>query len=104
MSATQLLVLCRVILLGLLCLLSACVRPTPEPRSTLPATSVQSLPLNRALADRVLALDAERVTAQDIALVLTKCPAPRIFNFNGSAFRTMDEFSGFLMDMGYPES
>lgn len=88
---------------GVFCWLAGCaVNPqtTPVP----PIQSLQSLRSDPALVRRVLALNPERITSRDVAGVLSKCPAPRILNFNGSAFRTMDEFSGFLTDMGYPEA
>ena len=85
------------------CWLAGCA-VNPRTATTRPVHSLQLLRSDPALVRRVLALNPERITSRDVAGVLSKCPAPRIFNFNGSAFRTMDEFSGFLMDMGYPEA
>ncbi len=93
----------RLVSLTGMALLAGCataqVRPTPV--QTLP---IQSLLANSALCERVLALDAEHLSTEDITSTLSKCPAPRIFNFNGSAFNTMDSFSRFLAGMGYPET
>lgn len=94
---------CRLLLASMLGWLAGCA-VNPRTAATAPVHSLQSLRADPALARRVLALSPERITSRDVAEVLSKCPAPRILNFNGSAFRTMDQFSGFLTDMGYPEA
>ncbi len=68
-------------------------------------TVLQSLSLDTTLEDRILSLDPKRITEKDIQEVLSRYPAPRIINLNGSfpAVITMDSFSRFLIVMGYPE-
>jgi hypothetical protein len=95
--------ICRVLCAGALYWLAGCA-VNPPPTAAPPVHSLQSLRADPALVRLVLALNPERITSHDVAEVLSKCPAPRILNFNGSAFRTMDQFSGFLTDMGYPEA
>lgn len=72
--------------------------------SHLPIAEVQRLPQPPELEDKVLSIDPESVTERDITEVLSKFPAPRIFNLNGSIpIVTMGSFSKFLISMGYPE-
>ena len=67
-------------------------------------TAPQSLPDVPALEDRVLSLNPEKITERDIREVMSRYPAPRIINLNGSLpIVTMDSFSRFLIAMGYPE-
>jgi hypothetical protein len=57
------------------------------------------------LRQKILALDPERVTDQDLREVLAQCPAPRIINIHGGIYpvhRRMISFSEFLIGMGYP--
>jgi len=57
------------------------------------------------LRQRILALDPEQVTEQDIRDVLSQAPAPRIINIHGGIYpvhRRMISFSEFLIGMGYP--
>jgi hypothetical protein len=54
---------------------------------------------------KILALNAENVTEQDIRGVLSHCPAPRIINIHGGIYPVylqMISFSDFLIGMGYP--
>lgn len=58
-----------------------------------------------AWENRVLALDPDNVTGDDVAQVLSKGPAPRIVNIHGGVYPVqyfMINFSEFLTDMGYP--
>lgn len=73
-------------------------RPGPDPRA-----AVDSFLADQALVGRVRALDAENVSATDVSEVLSKCPAPRLYAFNGTAFNTMAPFARFLRKMGYPD-
>src|SRR4030081_3717985 len=62
-------------------------------------------PVVAELAERVLALDPERISAADVRDLLSRVPAPRIFLFQGSlAPVTMLPFANFLIAMGYPEA
>ncbi len=68
--------------------------------ATLPAAAVP----DGANEDRILALDPEHITAADVRDVLSRAPAPRIINLQGSlAWITMQPFAEFLVAMGYPE-
>jgi len=54
---------------------------------------------------KILALDPEHVTEQDIREVLSQCPAPRVINIHGGIYPVylcMVSFSEFLIGMGYP--
>ena len=65
----------------------------------------REIPMPRELEDRILALDATRISDQDVREVLAKAPAPRVFNIHGGVFpvhRRMISFSEFLVGMGYP--
>jgi len=70
-------------------------------------TVLRSRAIDRALEDRILALDAERVTARDVADVLSKAPAPRVMLVHGGVYPVhlaMSSFGTFLVAMGYPEA
>jgi hypothetical protein len=57
------------------------------------------------IRQKILALDAEHVSAQDIREVLSQAPAPRIINIHGGIYPVhlrMISFSEFLIGMGYP--
>src|SRR5262249_52527931 len=57
--------------------------------------------------ERILALDPEHVTEQDINDVLAGAPAPKIINIHGGLLPlqgSMTSFSEFLVGMGYPRA
>jgi hypothetical protein len=59
--------------------------------------------LDAATEERILALDPERVSEQDVREVLSRAPAPRIISLQGSVpLVTMAPFVEFLVAMGYP--
>jgi len=59
--------------------------------------------LGRATVERILALDPERISADEVRDVLAHAPAPRIIALQGSvAVVTMEPFAEFLIAMGYP--
>lgn len=65
--------------------------------------TVHREPIDRALEDRVLALDPERLSENDVRDVLSRTPAPRIIALHGSVpIVTMTPFAEFLIEMGYP--
>ena len=80
----------------------------PAAVATRPAVPApQAAVLDRALEDRILALDPDRVTPQDIRDTLAKAPAPRIILLHGGVFPVhlaMTSFAQFLIAMGYPEA
>ena len=67
---------------------------------------LRSLPADRAVEDRILALDPDRITATDVR-TLASGPTPRILLLHGGIYPVhlaMASFGGFLADMGYPEA
>ena len=61
------------------------------------------LSLDRATEDRLLALDPERISPEEVREVLARAPAPRIIGLQGSVpIVTMAPFAEFLIAMGYP--
>ncbi len=59
-----------------------------------------------SLADRILSLDPDSITEEEIKDVLSHGPAPRVINIHGGIYPVhllMESFSKFLIFMGYPE-
>jgi hypothetical protein len=64
----------------------------------------RTVKLTADMEDKILSLDPGSVTEQDVAELLSRAPAPRIFNLDGSIpIISMASFSKFLISMGYPE-
>lgn len=86
---------------------STSVAPSATKASaTAPGSVLRSVPMDRALEDRILALDPERISAEDVRVTLSKAPAPRIFLIRGGiypVYLAMESFGAFLIGMGYPE-
>ncbi len=81
------------------------VRPLRGPQDipVLPPAPVT----DRAVEDRILALDPENVTPADVRDTLAKGPAPRIMLMHGGIYPvhlSMVSFGRFLVGMGYPEA
>ena len=71
--------------------------------SAAPGHPLPETELDAATEDRILVLDPERLTEQDVREVLSQAPAPRIINLQGSVpLVTMAPFAEFLVAMGYP--
>lgn len=67
------------------------------------ADAPEALP-EPALEQRLLALDAQHISEQDVREVLARVPAPRIIALHGSVpIVTMAPFVQFLVAMGYPQ-
>lgn len=67
------------------------------------ADAPEALP-EPALEQRLLALDAQHISEQDVREVLARVPAPRIIALHGSVpIVTMAPFVRFLVAMGYPQ-
>ncbi len=69
--------------------------------------ALSSQRIERELGDRILALDPEHVSADDVAQVLAGAPAPRIMLIHGGVYPVylaMTSFGTFLAGMGYPET
>jgi hypothetical protein len=64
-----------------------------------------TLSVTPELEARVLSLNPDAISEKEVAEVLSKCPAPRIFCLDGSLpIVTMESFGRFLVRMGYPEA
>jgi hypothetical protein len=101
------------ILLAAALALGGCATP-PRPEGGLPedapaAGAARAQPgeaIDPALAQRILALDPERLSAADVA-TLAAGPTPRIVLMHGGIFPVhllMESFGNFLTGMGYPEA
>jgi hypothetical protein len=67
---------------------------------------LRTFALDGELEERILALNPETITADDVHKVLARGPAPRIINLHGGIYPVhlvMDSFAEFLIGMGYPE-
>ena len=84
--------------------------PYTQPTYTLPiekGTVLRQFSIERALEEKILAMNPERVTEQEIKDVLSRTSAPRIINIHGGIYPVylcMESFSQFLIGMGYPEN
>lgn len=81
--------------------------PAADPATQPGSAALRLAPIDRALEDRILALDAENVTADDVRETLSRAPAPRIILLHGGIFPVylaMTSFANFLVGMGYPEA
>jgi len=64
---------------------------------------LQSTAIDAATEARILALVPESISDRDVREVLSRAPAPRIINLQGSVpVVTMAPFAEFLVAMGYP--
>jgi hypothetical protein len=87
----------------LLAVLAAGCATSPQGGATSGATAPP--PLDRAIEERILALDPERVTEEDVRNTLAAGPTPQIVNLHGGIYPVhlaMTDFSEFLIAMGYP--
>lgn len=87
---------------------AGCASRPVAPREAAPASGsvLRSTPMDRALEDRILALDPERVSADDVRDTLAKGPTPHMVLIHGGiypVYLAMESFGRFLSRMGYPE-
>lgn len=89
---------------------SGCGTAPVAPRAAVvpsaPGAVLRSVTLDRALEDRILALDPTKISAEDVRDTLSKAPAPRIFLIRGGiypVYLAMESLGAFLIGMGYPE-
>src|SRR5262249_48114260 len=80
-----------------------------EVRSSPPAANsvLRSVAFDPALEERILALDPEHVSDEDVTATLAKAPAPHIVLLHGGVWGTnliIRSAGRFLVGMGYPES
>ena len=86
--------------------------PAPDERAAAPAQgSAPAAPVaplhDRALEERLLALDPLRLSDDDVRHVLARGPTPRIMLLHGGLYPVhllMESFGRFLTRMGYPEA
>lgn len=81
-------------------------RPTAPPSRPEPLSVLRSTTIDAALEERVLALDPQRITPEDVRTTLARVPAPRIVLVHGGIYPVhlaMASFGRFLTGMGYPE-
>ena len=93
------------LLLAALACAGCAVRPPPGALYGAPPAAAQVA--DRALEDRILALDPDRVTAADVRQTLVRGPTPRIMLLHGGIYPvhlSMESFGNFLVAMGYPEA
>jgi len=91
-----------------LLVLGGCATPPSRPPEAAPAPLgvLSSLHLDRALEDRILALDSRHLSAEDVR-TLAAGPAPQIILLHGGIYPVhlaMESFGEFLVAMGYPEA
>lgn len=70
-------------------------------------TVLDQFAIPRALQEKILQLDPDHVSEQELREVLAQAPAPRIINIHGGIYPVyleMESFSQFLIGMGYPEA
>jgi hypothetical protein len=92
--------------------LAACatpaINPPPDDLATpTPGSVLRAERIDPALARRILALDPDHVTGDDVHDTLAKGPTPRIINIHGGIYPVyllMESFARFLSRMGYPEA
>jgi hypothetical protein len=81
---------------------------TTDAASPPAANSVlRAVTMDRALEDRILALDPEKITDDDVRTTLKGAPAPRIILLHGGIYPVhlvMASFGRFLNGMGYPDA
>ena len=90
-----------------LCVVAVLVQPlsaAPDATGTREVPAARGDRVDRVMAERLQALDSERITGNDVRDVLAHAPAPRIILLQGSFVPvTMQPFAEFLVAMGYPE-
>ncbi len=67
---------------------------------------LRALKIDPVIENRILALDPEHISDDDVRNALAKGPTPRIFEVHGGVYPVyllMQSFGRFLIGMGYPE-
>ena len=80
--------------------------PTEDLRAVTAGSVLRSLKVEPAVEARILALDPNHVSDDDVRNALAKGPTPRIFAVHGGVYGVyllMESFGRFLVGMGYPE-
>ena len=89
------------------CAIAPLEPPADDLREAKAGSVLRSLSIDRAVEDRILALDPERIGEDDVRNALAKGPTPRIFEIHGGVYPVqvlMQSFAEFLIGMGYPEN
>ncbi len=90
------------------CATQAPIATSPTPLALPSAQGASgSVTGDRALEDRILALDPERITADDVRNTLARASAPQIMLVHGGivgVYLAMVSTGRFLVAMGYPEN
>jgi hypothetical protein len=83
------------------------VDPAPvKAQTSAPELVLRAMAVDPRLEARILALDPENVSDDDVRKVLAAGPTPRIVALHGGVYPVhllMDSFSRFLAGMGYPQ-
>ncbi len=83
------------------------VDPVPvKARTSAPESVLRSTVVDPQIEARILALDPENVSDDDVRKVLAAGPTPRVVALHGGVYPVhllMDSFSRFLAGMGYPQ-
>ena len=72
-----------------------------------PGSVLRSVQLDRSAEERILALDPERISGEQVRDALATAPAPHIVLLHGGiwpVYLAMNSFADFLLAMGYPEA
>lgn len=94
----------RYLLLLTVLIAAGCGSGPPRQPAASPALAVPAV-IEPALAARILALDPDHISDEDVRNVLRKGPTPRIMLFHGGVYPVhlaMSSFGRFLAGMGYP--
>ena len=89
--------------------LGACASAPQSPEMVgppAPGAVLRSVQIDRAAEDRILALDPEHISGEEVRTVLAAAPAPRVLLLHGGIWPVhlaMNSFAEFLIGMGYPE-
>lgn len=99
----------RLLVASLAILVASCasvrVGPDAPPSNAVAPDPVGKLRLDPAVEARLLALDPDNVSAEDVRDTLSKVPAPRVILLHGGVFPVhlaMTSFAHFMIGMGYP--
>jgi hypothetical protein len=98
---------CAIVLAVVGCATTPFQPPSEDLREAKAGSVLRSLSIDRAVEDRILALDPERIADDDVRNTLAKGPTPRIFAIHGGVYPVhllMESFAEFLTGMGYPEN
>jgi hypothetical protein len=81
-------------------------RPAEDLRAVTPGSVLRSLKVDPAVEARILALDPQHISDDDVRNALAKGPTPHIYGVHGGVYGVyllMESFARFLTGMGYPE-